>query len=383
MDEKFKSNVFVSYAHESNAFCEEVKSLCRWLRKKDITVVCDFDYANKPPELGWPAWMAQGIEDAVVVLVIASPQYKVRFEKRNDSKSGKGVAWEGAIITQDLYGTLQQNNKFYPILPNNGNHEDIPKALTPWHNNYRFPDDNENILELILECQNHIPGGDVPPIPTLNKINEEQPIEKTEDLLNVIKLKDFIQQRGHLSNLQRTLFKNAKERIFIMGINALPLLQMMPYHDTDNIPPGTDTCLQKALKDGIQIRILIASENWQPKGVDADLRYKYACAELSKLGKQSMLFPNADFELAEMNHAPNHYIVIVDDEILLGGVFPDCHCKEEPALYFGKGSDFTKSYYKYFVCEWYLSTNDITQLKIQEYEISDNLKKYFKIKGRT
>ena len=64
------ATVFVSYAHESPAFRTEVRGLCNWLREQGVAVVCDFDYAIKPPNLGWPAWMQQGIEDAGVVLVV-------------------------------------------------------------------------------------------------------------------------------------------------------------------------------------------------------------------------------------------------------------------------------------------------------------------------
>lgn len=147
-----ENTVFVSYAHESEAFQAQVKLLCNWLRGKGIAVVCDFDYASKPPDLGWASWMQQGIEDAKVVLVVASPKYKERCEKRGILAVGKGVTWEGAIITQDLYDATLRNDKFYPILPDAGSEEHIPKALKQWQNNYRFPSGQEKILALIHEC---------------------------------------------------------------------------------------------------------------------------------------------------------------------------------------------------------------------------------------
>ncbi len=157
------TTVFVSYAHESNAFRQQVKQLCDWLRSQGVAVVCDFDHAVRPPVNGWATWMQHGIEDAAVVLVVASPKYKARFEKRAPTDSGKGVAWEGAVITQDLYDAAQRNDKFYPVIPDGGSHGDVPKALTPWDNGHRFPSGQEGVLELIRSCAN---SGDAVAIPT-------------------------------------------------------------------------------------------------------------------------------------------------------------------------------------------------------------------------
>jgi len=144
--------VFVSYAHESPPFREQVRALCDWLRSQGIALVCDFDHGNRPPSMGWPAWMQHGIEDAAVVLVVASPKYKARFEKRAAADSGKGVAWEGAIITQELYDAAMRNDKFYPILPDGGARDDIPKAMIPWDNGHWFPSRQQGVLALVREC---------------------------------------------------------------------------------------------------------------------------------------------------------------------------------------------------------------------------------------
>ncbi|MES2942596.1 MAG: toll/interleukin-1 receptor domain-containing protein, partial [Pseudomonadota bacterium] len=147
-----KHTVFVSYAHESVAFGAQVEQLCVWLRSQGISLECDFDHADRPPPKGWTTWMQHGIEDASVVLVVASPKYKARFEKRAAPDSGRGVAWEGAIITQDLYDAALCNHKFYPIRPDGGSPDDVPKALRPWDNKHLFPSGQEGILKLIRLC---------------------------------------------------------------------------------------------------------------------------------------------------------------------------------------------------------------------------------------
>lgn len=144
--------VFISYAWESDAFRAQVKTLRDYLLANQITVVSDFDHAIKPPEVGWPTWMQHSIEDAAVVLVVCSPSYKLRFEKRAPTTSGKGVAWEGAVITQELYNKAQRNEKFYPIFPDPFNFSDCPTALEPWSNGHAFPSRQADVLALVLDC---------------------------------------------------------------------------------------------------------------------------------------------------------------------------------------------------------------------------------------
>lgn len=144
--------VFISYAWESDAFRAQVKALCDYLRANGVAVVVDFDHAIRPPDVGWAVWMQQSIEDAAVVLVVCSASYKPRFEKRAPATSGKGVAWEGAVITQDLYNAAQRNNKFYPIFPDTFCFDHCPKALEPWSNGHAFPSRQVDVLALVREC---------------------------------------------------------------------------------------------------------------------------------------------------------------------------------------------------------------------------------------
>jgi hypothetical protein len=144
--------VFISYAWEDEAFRGRVRALRDWLQNQGIAVISDFDHMIRPPEKGFATWMQHSIEDATVVLIVCSPKYKSRFEKRVSPDAGKGVAWEGAIITQDLYDAAQRNNKFYPIFPDPINFNDIPKALVPWNNGHCFPSRQQDILALITEC---------------------------------------------------------------------------------------------------------------------------------------------------------------------------------------------------------------------------------------
>jgi hypothetical protein len=138
--------IFISYAHESDDFRENVRELANWLTSKGQEVITDHQYEDRPPPQGWQAWMQHGVEDSDVVLVICSPTYKSKFDKR---KKHGGAIYEGAIITQDLYDASLWNEKFFPVLPDAGNYKDVPKILRPFFNNHRFDSGNERILKLI------------------------------------------------------------------------------------------------------------------------------------------------------------------------------------------------------------------------------------------
>ncbi|MBV5288631.1 MAG: tetratricopeptide repeat protein [Pelodictyon phaeoclathratiforme] len=143
--------VFISYAHEGS-LGEKVAALAEWLTCNGIQVITDHPYQNHPPGKGWRAWMQHSIEDASMVLIVCSERYKKLFEKRDiEDNGGAGVTWESAIITSDLYHSHLNNQRFFPILPDDGDNSHVPSLLTDWNNNHRFPTGNQRILSLICD----------------------------------------------------------------------------------------------------------------------------------------------------------------------------------------------------------------------------------------
>lgn len=99
--------LFISYSHDS----EQHKT---WVKKftDDLVALGDFEILldqNLPKGFSLTRFMEQGLVKADKVLVIGTPQYKQK------SEAGKGVAFEGSIISTELMQDFD-TCKYYPIL---------------------------------------------------------------------------------------------------------------------------------------------------------------------------------------------------------------------------------------------------------------------------
>jgi hypothetical protein len=121
-----RSRVFISYSHDSNKHKENVFRLSERLCNEGID--CNIDqYETSPPE-GWFQWMINQIEEADFVLIVCTKNYEKRFKGKDEIGKGRGVKWEGAIITQELYYS-EANNKCIPIVFSPEDSEYIPSIL--------------------------------------------------------------------------------------------------------------------------------------------------------------------------------------------------------------------------------------------------------------
>lgn len=106
--------VLISYTHDSPHHKARVLNLSQRLREEGVD--CHIDQYEDSPLEGWPRWMADQIDQADFVLVVATETYQRRFLGREESGRGLGAQWEGAAITQDIYEQGGKNNKFIPIV---------------------------------------------------------------------------------------------------------------------------------------------------------------------------------------------------------------------------------------------------------------------------
>jgi tetratricopeptide (TPR) repeat protein len=122
------TTVFISYSHDSDEHREQVLALSERLRKDGIETLLD-QYVNGTPPEGWPRWMMNQLDAAGYVLVVCTETYYRRFRGREVPGKGKGVDWEGALITSDLYAARSQSLKFVPVFFSSVVEDYIPDPL--------------------------------------------------------------------------------------------------------------------------------------------------------------------------------------------------------------------------------------------------------------
>jgi non-specific serine/threonine protein kinase len=150
---------FLSYSHESEEHTARVSALAARLWDNGIDIKIDLDEPSPPS--GWPTWMHQQIATCDFTLVICTPTYRARFERLEPLEAGAGVAWEGAIITLDLYEHYLENTRFIPVLLGSESQEAVPVVLRGV-SRYRADVDRE--FELLYARLQNIPLTTRPPI---------------------------------------------------------------------------------------------------------------------------------------------------------------------------------------------------------------------------
>lgn len=119
--------VFISYSHDSDSHGQFVRALSDRLRGDGLDCCID-QYVNGFPPEGWQDWMERQIEAADFVLVVCTPLYLRRF-RGEDPDGGRGVRFEGLILSNTLYGQFYCNTKFIPVIPDAGSLDDVPPRL--------------------------------------------------------------------------------------------------------------------------------------------------------------------------------------------------------------------------------------------------------------
>jgi len=119
--------VFISYSHDTPEHAGRVLALSDRLRRDGIDSHID-QYEVSPPE-GWPRWMMNKVEWADFVLVVCTETYQQRFKGKAPVGQGKGVKWEGAILTQELYDAEAHNTRFIPVVLSSEGTAHIPVIL--------------------------------------------------------------------------------------------------------------------------------------------------------------------------------------------------------------------------------------------------------------
>jgi hypothetical protein len=122
------TKVFISYSHDSDEHREQVLRLSERLRMDGIETLLD-QYVNGAAPEGWPRWMMNQLDAADYVLVVCTETYYRRFRGNEVPGKGKGVDWEGALITSEIYAARSRSLKFVPVLLSSVDEDYIPDPL--------------------------------------------------------------------------------------------------------------------------------------------------------------------------------------------------------------------------------------------------------------
>ena len=142
--------VFISYSHDSEDHKQYIRELADRLRSQQgfDCYIDQYLLPSFPPE-GWIKWMRDHINQADYVLLICTPLYRKRYERNLEAiEGGKGVAFEGLLISQILYNQYFRNTKFIPIILEKGSYGDVPLELQDYIT-YQLPDSYQMLCDLI------------------------------------------------------------------------------------------------------------------------------------------------------------------------------------------------------------------------------------------
>jgi predicted ATP-binding protein involved in virulence len=136
--------VFISYSHDSKFHSDQVLELANRLRREGID--CNVDQYVESPAQGWTHWIPHQIKRADFVLVVATEPYYHGFQEQ---RGGKGVVWEGTIITKELYDN-PRSTKFIPVIFTATDISYIPDFIRA-QTYYQLPDDYELLYRRLTQ----------------------------------------------------------------------------------------------------------------------------------------------------------------------------------------------------------------------------------------
>ncbi len=178
--------VFISYSHDSPEHMDRVEALADRFRREGIDA--HLDQYEASPTSGWPLWMQRQIEMADYVLVVCTAIYERRFAGAEEPGKGKGVVFEGAILTQKLYDSERQPNRLVPVYFVAADEEFVPVVLRRLtHYNVGDEIGYENLYRFLTDQPAVAPSelGKLRRLPPRQRRQDFAPQDKSEGLLPV------------------------------------------------------------------------------------------------------------------------------------------------------------------------------------------------------
>lgn len=161
------TRVFISYSHDSDAHRDFVRGVSDRLRTDGLECLID-QYINGFPPEGWQRWMENQIEAADFVLLVCTETYLRRY-RGQETDGGRGVTFEGVVISQTLYDHYYRNTKFIPLIPTHGSLDHVPLTLKSY-STYCLPSDYDKLYRVLTGQAEYIapPLGEIRSLPAAN-----------------------------------------------------------------------------------------------------------------------------------------------------------------------------------------------------------------------
>ena len=235
--------VFISYSHDSPEHQQRVLAWAERLRKDGVDAQLD-RYVPGTPEGGWPRWMLDKLDWADFVLVVCTETYYKRFRGHEESGKGKGVDWEGNLITSEIYNTKSKTAKFAPIFFESQDERFIPEPLRATTHYLLDSEDNYTKLYAFLTGQAGVTPGELGPLKTLARevvqsLTFAVPGEETPPAGKLDQLPGDEPQKTGSDALEGSQSVSAGDSLTIRD-NRLrdphpPILEIIPYKETPTV----------------------------------------------------------------------------------------------------------------------------------------------------
>lgn len=137
----------------------------------------------------------------------------------------------------------------------------------------------------------------------------------------------------------------AKNKLWMLCVTAHSFLE--DFADEKSTRDGANALL-KALENKVEVRFLIAS----PESLAADDDHHKTKSKMAEARLKELSTNFSNFKYAYFKRPPMHSILTVDDESIVGPIFPGVRSKNTPAIHLKNDSAFVKHYLKYFMEEW-------------------------------
>lgn len=170
---------------------------------------------------------------------------------------------------------------------------------------------------------------------------ELKKMEKFDEL----RIVDILARKDEREDYARFI-STAKKKLWMLCVTAHSFLE--DFADEESTRAGANALLKVLENKKVEVRFLIAL----PESLAVDDVYHKNKAQMAELRLKELSSKFANFKYAYFNHPPMHSILTVDDESIVGPIFPGIRSKNTPAIHLKNDSAFVKHYLEYFRDEW-------------------------------